>query len=660
MRLPIRLKLALALSVPLVAMGIVTVIEVTGLASKASEVRDQTNLAAATIGPNGLITALQNERNWATAYLVGVQSQLRLEVSGFDETRAATDEALGQFEAELDRRGEAARAAFAPALDGLAKRDELRRRIDEDVAGTTLDLENIGTSTGVFDEFTALIEPFLGGMSRISVAMDDPQLRQGARLTETVTRQLEIVPQLANALVFPATVPTVPGDVPGFNRPSEIADVAKLSNAFARYSEQLQNPKGSFAEIAAEQFPTAFTQVLDEQSAQAISTGNIDVNTLLTGLDVPDDQELAYVGYRDDVAKALQHRADELNASASSREKRLGVVMVLTFGAAVALTVLVSLSITRPLRSLTRQAKDMAERRLPMAVAHILDTPFGEDVQVPEVVPVDVTTRDEVADVAAALNTVQDSALDLAIEQAVLRRNIADSFVNLGRRNQNLLGRQLDFITELETHEADPDVLGNLFRLDHLATRMRRNAESLLVLAGIDPPRRWVEPLRVSDVVRAAVGEVEDFHRVVLHVDTTATISGSAAADLAHLLAELIENALVFSPPDRKVEVHGAPRHGGYAVAVVDSGLGMPSEEIEAANRRLAGAESFTIAPSKYLGHYVAGNLAARHGITVMLHCTRGFGVTATVELPEELLVNNRAVPWPTSPPLRTIGPAAL
>ena len=537
MRLPIRLKLALALSVPLVAMGIVTVIEVTGLASKASEVRDQTNLAAATIGPNGLITALQNERNWATAYLVGVQSQLRLEVSGFDETRAATDEALDQFEAELDRRGEAARAAFAPALDGLAKRDELRRRIDEDVAGTTLDLENIGTSTGVFDEFTALIEPFLGGMSRISVAMDDPELRQGARLTETVTRQLEIVPQLANALVFPATVPTAPGDLPGFNQPSEIADVAKLSNAFARYSEQLQNPKGSFAEIAAEQFPTAFTQVLDEQSAQAISTGNIDVNTLLTGLDVPDDQQLAYVGYRDDVAKALQHRADELNADASSREKRLGVVMVLTFGAAVALTVVVSLSITRPLRSLTRQAKDMAERRLPMAVAHILDTPFGEDVHVPEVVPVDVTTRDEVADVAAALNTVQDSALDLAIEQAVLRRNIADSFVNLGRRNQNLLGRQLDFITELETHEADPDVLGNLFRLDHLATRMRRNAESLLVLANVEVPRQQAAPVIVDDIVRAACGEVEDYKRVLVRALDRVAIVGSSAPDAAHVLA---------------------------------------------------------------------------------------------------------------------------
>ena len=661
MRLPIRLKLALALSVPLVAMGIVTVIEVGSLARNASEIRDQTNLAAATVGPNGLITALQNERNWATAYMVGVQDQLRLESIGFEATRADTDAALDQFEQELDHRGEAASAAYSTALDSLAGRQALRQRIDAETAGAQLGMQNIGASTGVFDEYTALIEPFMGGMSRISVAMDDPELRQAARLSETLTRQLETVPQLANALVFPATVPTAEGDAPGFNLPTEIADVAKLLNAFRRQSDQLRSPKGVFADIARQQFPADFTQTLDEQSAQAVETGQIDVPTLLAGLDITgENDELAYVSYRDQVADALQARADVLNETASSREKRLGLLMVLTFGTAVALTVVVSLSITRPLRSLTRQAKDMAERRLPRAVAHILETPFGEDVHVPEVAPVEVRTRDEVADVAAALNTVQDSALDLAIEQAVLRRNIADSFVNLGRRNQNLLGRQLDFITQLETNETDPDVLANLFRLDHLATRMRRNAESLLVLAGIDPPRRWTEPLRVSDVVRAAVGEVEDFQRVVLHVDSAATITGSAAADLAHLLAELIENALVFSPLDRKVEVHGAPRHGGYAVAVVDSGLGMPAEEIEAANRRLAGAESFTIAPSKYLGHYVAGNLAARHGIGVRLHSARGFGVTATVELPDALLITNRAVPWPTTPPLRTIGPAGL
>ncbi len=469
MRLPIRLKLALALTVPLVAMGIVTVIEVISLAGNAREVRDQTDLAAATIGPNGLITALQNERNWSTAYLVGVQDQLRLETTGFDATRADTDQALDQFQQELGRRGEAARAAYSTALTELAGLQELRRRIDADVAATQLTLANIGVSTDVFDEYTGLIEPFMGGMSRISVAMDDPELRQAARLTETLTRQMETIPQLANALVFPATLPTGEGDVAGFNRPSEIAEVAKLHNAFRRQADQLRTPRGIFADIAHEQFPVAFTQVLDEQSDQAVATGQIDVPTLLTGLETPgeDGAELAYIGYRDQVAAALQDRADELNDTAASREQRLGLLMVVTFATAVALTVIVSLSITRPLRSLTRQAKDMAERRLPQAVARILETPFGEDVQVPEVAPVDVVTRDEVADVAAALNTVQDSALDLAIEQAVLRRNIADSFVNLGRRNQNLLGRQLDFITELESIEIDPDTLANLFRLDH-------------------------------------------------------------------------------------------------------------------------------------------------------------------------------------------------
>ena len=185
---------------------------------------------------------------------------------------------------------------------------------------------------------------------------------------------------------------------------------------------------------------------------------------------------------------------------------------------------IVSRSITKPLRALTSEAKDMAERRLPEAVINILETPLGDDVVMPHVTPVRLQTRDEVADVSDALNTVQDTALDLAVEQAVLRRNIADSFVNLGRRNQNLLGRQLDFITELETNETDADTLANLFRLDHLATRMRRNAESLLVLAGIEPPRQWAAPVRLTDVIRAALGEVEDYQRVTVRGVEPATI----------------------------------------------------------------------------------------------------------------------------------------
>ena len=270
----------------------------------------------------------------------------------------------------------------------------------------------------------------------------------------------------------------------------------------------------------------------------------------------------------------------------------------------------------------------------------MLDTPLGDDVMVPHVHPVAVPTHDEVADVANAINTVQDSALGLAVEQAVLRRNIADSFVNLGRRNQHLLGRQLDFITELEVNETDPEILSNLFKLDHLATRMRRNAESLLLLAGVEPPRKWAAPVRITDAIRAALGEVEDYPRVVDRGVEPATSLGSAAADVAHLLAELIDNALTYSPPDQAVEVRGRHRPDGYTLAIIDAGLGMPPEELERANRRLAGAESFTIAPSKYLGHYVAGNLAARHNIHVALHNSPGHGITATVTLPPILLAD--------------------
>ena len=363
-----------------------------------------------------------------------------------------------------------------------------------------------------------------------------------------------------------------------------------------------------------------------------------------------DPDTFGYTVFRQNSATALTTTAADLEQEAANRQRLFAVLALVAVVTAAVVTWLVSRSITKPLRSLTNQAKEMAEHRLPDAVLDILETPLGDDVAMPTIAPVRVNTRDEVADVADALNTVQDTALDLAVEQAVLRRNIADSFVNLGRRNQNLLGRQLDFITELETNEADPDTLANLFRLDHLATRMRRNAESLLVLAGIEPPRKWAAPVRLTDVIRAALGEVEDYQRVTVRGVEPATIMGSAAADLAHLLAELIENALVFSPPDQTVDIRGRNRPDGYTLAIIDSGLGMPTTDVTAANRRLAGAESFTIAPSKYLGHYVAGNLAARHNITVHLDNSPGNGITATIDIPPTILTTDEQLPALTPP----------
>ena len=244
---------------------------------------------------------------------------------------------------------------------------------------------------------------------------------------------------------------------------------------------------------------------------------------------------------------------------------------------------------------------------------------------------------------AATLDRVQSAAVQLAVDQALLRRNVADAFVNLARRNQNLLGRQLDFITELEREETRTETLESLFRLDHHATRMRRNAESLLVLAGAEASRQWSGPVRVTDVVRAALGEVEDYRRVAIHDVEAATVLGSVAADLAHLLAELIENTLRFSPPDRLVEVTGRAREGRYVVLVSDDGLGMSRDDLDAANRRLSRAEGFSVASSRFLGHYVAGNLAARHGITVRLHQPPCSGITAAVELPPSVFVTGRS-----------------
>ena len=322
------------------------------------------------------------------------------------------------------------------------------------------------------------------------------------------------------------------------------------------------------------------------------------------------------VGLRSDISDALTARADELKSDARAQRDLVAALAVVAVAVALVGTILASFSITRPLRSLTGQAEDMASERLPNAVQQVLDTPLGEDVEVPHVEPITVNTRDEVADVADALNTVQRSALDLAVEQAVLRKNIADSFVNLGRRNQELLDRQLDLITDLERRADDPDRLEGLFRLDHLATRMRRNAESLLRLAGGDEVLQgdWGAPVPVVDVIRGALGEVEGYQRVEVMSLDAALIDGSAAADIAHAVAELVENALTFSPPQENVKIRGRRRGDGYVIAVMDQGVGMSEEQLEVANRRLAGEESFTVAPSRYLGHYVAGHLASATG----------------------------------------------
>jgi PAS domain S-box-containing protein len=224
-------------------------------------------------------------------------------------------------------------------------------------------------------------------------------------------------------------------------------------------------------------------------------------------------------------------------------------------------------------------------------------------------------------------------------EQAALRQSISDLLHNLARRSQGLVDRQLELIDELERNEVDPDRLDELFRMDHLATRMRRNVENLIVLSGVDQRRRWSESVPLRDVVEAAVAEVEDYSRVQVVGIHDLTLAGQAASDVAHLLAELVENATSFSSPTTRVEVSGGPAANGYVLEIEDHGIGMSDAELAEANRRLAAPlAADNIAVSRMMGFHVVGRLAARHGIRVQLRPRWFGGVTTLVLLPAALL----------------------
>jgi signal transduction histidine kinase len=648
-RVPIRMKLAGALAVPLAALVVVTSLEVVKSAREARSVRAQTELAEASVGPLSLLSVLEDERNAAAIHILGQTEGFALPEEDLTSTRERVDAAITEFRAEVAERGSDIAEAYAPALEMTSQLATLRADTD-DVPPEQRNLYNIEQATATFDGYSEIMRPFFDANKRVALAIDEPELRRGAELTDLSAHQTDLIAALVRDLLLAQ----VGGEAPdGVNSPDEIAGISRRL-AELRANEQLIATKatGAYRPLAEDLFSSEEIIEFPELVDEALATKSVEIGPVMTTSAGEDPETFGYTVFRTATTETLRDQAADLEAAASARQRWFAVLAAVTVLVAGLVTWLVSRSITRPLRSLTYQAKDMAERKLPDAVVDILETPLGDDVSVPTIDPVTIETRDEVADVADALNTVQDTALDLAVEQAVLRRNIADSFVNLGRRNQNLLGRQLDFITELESNEADPDTLANLFRLDHLATRMRRNAESLLVLAGIEPPRKWAAPVRITDVIRAALGEVEDYQRVTVRGVEPATIVGSAAADLAHLLAELVENALVFSPPDQTVDIRGRSRPDGYTLAVLDSGLGMPAADVAAANRRLAGAESFTIAPSRYLGHYVAGNLAARHDIEVHVDNAPGNGITATIDLPATMLTGaDVALANPVTPP---------
>ncbi|KUN91401.1 sensor histidine kinase [Streptomyces caeruleatus] len=312
--------------------------------------------------------------------------------------------------------------------------------------------------------------------------------------------------------------------------------------------------------------------------------------------------------------------------------------------AAVAASLVISVRIGRglvvELVSLRNSALEIARRKLPEAMRKLR---AGEEIDVEAEAPTGPPAEDETGQVAEALGTVHRAALRAAVERAELASGISGVFVNLARRSQVLVHRQLSLLDSMERRSDDPNELSDLFRLDHLTTRMRRHAESLIILSGAAPGRAWRKPVSLTDVVRAAVSEVEDYARVEVRQLPETSVVGAAVADLTHLLAEIIENAAQFSPPHTRVRVTGEPVGNGYAVEVEDRGLGMGKETLTEANRRIEQSEALDLFDSDRLGLFVVSRLASRHGIKVHLRASPYGGTTAVVLLPTALLHNATA-----------------
>ena len=361
----------------------------------------------------------------------------------------------------------------------------------------------------------------------------------------------------------------------------------------------------------------------------------------------PQAWEEAVGGVAAGLSKAGNQSSSRITAQAATNSNGTYLELILAGGLgllAVILSILVSIVIgrglIRELGALRQSALELANKRLPDVVQRLA---AGQDVDVSAEAPELPATSDEIGQVRQAFNAVQQTAVEAAVGQARLRQGISDIFRNLARRSQSLLHRQLALLDAMERRAREPEELEDLFRIDHLTTRMRRHAESLIILSGDAPARAWRRPVPFVDVLRAAVAEVEDYTRIKVTANTRAAITGPAVADVIHMVAELAENAVVFSPPNTPVLITGDVVGRGFAVEIEDRGLGLSDERRAELNDLLENPPPFDLSGSDQLGLFVASQLAKKHDIKISLRGSPYGGTTAIVLIPNTLVVSEES-----------------
>jgi HAMP domain-containing protein len=636
----IRSKLAAILLVPLLAVIVLASMGIGSrvrAANKAARVQDAAEYA---VTATGMVHALQQERTLSALYVGSGKTQ---GFSSLQSQWAQTDQAKVTF-TKAARKLEDHLAAYDPQLASglknvvgeLAGLDTQRQQMDQNAAIT------VAQTLTLYDK---TIEDLLGVNSQVAVGSNNERLLRTVSAFVALSRlknAVDLERAYLNAVLAAGKFDPAQQQYKLFS--SYVEDETLWRTQFDNLATAGQRNllDATVSGVSVEQADQLRDQALQQETGP---------------LGISQQDWSATMGAKLDLLRQVESRlGGEVVATArdvkqsAQREALFGgtglaLVLLLTIG----VSLLIARAMVRPLRELRRVANDVASERLPRVVERLAETQDVDKVALEAAPPLTIHAKDEIGQVAAAFNTVHQVAVRIATEQAALRKSIGDMFLNLARRSQGLIDRQLELIDELEKNEADPDALEDLFRLDHLATRMRRNAEDLIVLSGAEPARRWSQPVALVDVVRAALAEVEDYNRVELLSIDDVSVTGHAVSDVVHLLAELIENATSFSPPGTKVQVAGQPVSNGYVIEIEDRGLGMSDEELVEANERLANPPAVDFALSRMLGLYVVGKLAQRYSIRVQLRHSWYGGVTALVLLPPTLIIRPQVPEQPAA-----------
>jgi hypothetical protein len=503
----------------------------------------------------------------------------------------------------------------------------------------------------VVQKYTQVIDDVLALNDEISQSASDPTLAQTVRVLGLVSAMKEQASE-QRAILAAALLQGSFG--PGQLAALEAAQSAQQSN-LAAFDISASVGQRQLWNNSVDQ---SFAYLANSEELQAISLAGSGASLLsgpTTAVDwfgaMSNTIEFQMGSVENQLAATVTSRAASLRKDAITSAVVVGAAVLLVLALALLFTIIVGRSMIRPLQRLRSGALQVAGVGLPEAVRRMSET--DDPATGIEVDPIDVDSADEIGEVARAFDQVHKEALQLAANEAALRGNVNAMFVNLSRRSQSLVERQIRLIDDLEQGEQDAERLANLFQMDHLATRMRRNSENLLVLAGHDLSRRWSQPVALVDVLRAAVSEIEQYERVSLNVQPGIALRGQAVNDVVHLLAELAENATSLSSADTPVNIAGhLLNSGGVLIDITDQGVGMGAEEMAHANWRLDNPPVVDVAVSRRMGLFVVGRLAARHGVRVRLRPAASGGLTALVWVPDEVITHDTG---PVSPGLSSM-----